>query len=234
MKTPLPAEPTELSVPLERVAKFLRQLTHDVRNGLSAIDLEAAFVAELSDDAEVLAELRKLREMVADTAKMLREVSQNFQPVTVHCISWAAQMVMDELVRRLQAEYPEEAQTVAVVSRFGEETLELDLNQTLAALMAVLNNAFQCRQEGASVRVMGAMEGGRAVIEVREAKPTFESQTPPEQWGAEPLRSTRSGGYGLGLYHARQIAVAQGGSLETSYTGSELVTRMLFGNTEEK
>jgi len=42
------------------VAKFVRQLTHDVRNGLSAIDLETAFIAEIATDEEVLAETRKL------------------------------------------------------------------------------------------------------------------------------------------------------------------------------
>jgi len=76
----------EVSVPLERVAKFIRQLTHDVRNGLSATDLEAAFIEEISDDQEVLAEVRKLREMISDTAKMLRGISQYFQPASVHPI----------------------------------------------------------------------------------------------------------------------------------------------------
>lgn len=216
----------EQNVPLERVAKFVRQLTHDVRNGLSAVDLEAAFISEISADEEVLAELRKLREMVADTARMLRNMSQNFQPVTVHRIGWPARTVMEELEKRLKTEFPEEFPTVAMESEFATEMLEIDLNQTLSALVAVVRNSFLFAQEGGAIRVVGLVENGQAVIEVHETKKDFESQVPVEEWGLEPLISTRSGGYGLGLYHARQIADAQGGSLETQYSTGELVTRM--------
>lgn len=221
-------EPTEQRVPLERVSKFVRQLTHDVRNGLSAIDLETAFIAEIATEAEVLSEVRKLREMIAETAKMLRSISQKFQPVTVHPIPWSASTVMEELRKRLETEFPEESPEGEVENRFGEETLQIDLNQTLAAAFAVLRNAFQFRQDGVHVRVIGEMQNGRATLEIREPKAALQSDTPPEQWGEEPLRSTRSGGYGLGLYQARQIAEAQGGSLKISYTGSELVTRIIL------
>jgi len=220
--------PEEPLVPLERVSKFIRQLTHDVRNGLSAIDLETAFIAEITTDTEVLAEIRKLREMVAETAKMLRRVSQNFQPVTAHPIPWAATTVMEELRKQMEAEFPEEAPTVAVENHFGAETIQIDLNQTLAAVLAVLRNAFQFRKEGELVRVIGSSQEGQATLEVREPKAELQSETPPEQWSAVPLRTTRPGGYGLGLYRARQIAEAQGGSLETRFTGSELVTRITF------
>jgi len=218
--------PNEQLVPLERVAKFIRQLTHDVRNGLSAIDLETAFIAEIATDEEVLAEVRKLREMVAETAKMLRRVSQHFQPATVHTIPWAATTVMEELRKQLQTEFPEESLTVEMENRLKEETVQIDLNQTLAAVFVVLRNAFQFRKEGVVVRVIGSSQGGQTTLEVREPKAALQNETPPEEWGVEPLRSTRSGGYGLGLYQARQIAEAQGGSLETSFTGSELVTRI--------
>ena len=218
--------PTETLVPLERVSKFVRQLTHDVRNGLSAIDLETAFIAEIATEPEVLAEVRKLREMVTETAQMLRRVSQNFQPAVAHPIPWAATTVMEELRKQLQTEFPEEAPTVAVENHFGEETLQIDLQQTLAAALAVLRNALQFRHDGALVRVIGSAQEGRATLEVREPKDSLQSELPPEQWGADPLRSTRSGGYGLGLYRARKLAEAQGGSLETHFTGTELVTRI--------
>lgn len=221
-----PPQSKETLVPLERVAKFVRQLTHDVRNGLSAIDLQTAFMAEIATDPEVLAEVRKLREMVADSAKMLRSMSQNFQPVTVHPIPWDTATVMEELAKQLQAEFPEEAPTVKLENRFGAEAVQIDLNQTLSAVLAVLCNAFQFRREEAIVRVIGSMQDGQAALEVREPKEALQTETPPEEWSLEPLHSTRPGGYGLGLYHARQILEAQGGALETRFTGSELVTRI--------
>ena len=50
----------------------LRRLVHDFRNDLSAIDLQAAYIAEIADAPEVLAELARLREIIAATAARLR------------------------------------------------------------------------------------------------------------------------------------------------------------------
>ena len=216
----------ELAVPLERVAKFIRQLTHDVRNGLSAADLEAAFIEEISADAEVLAEVRKLREMISDTAKMLRGVSLYFQPASVHPIPWEAKTVVEELRKRVKTELPEQFQAIKITDDFKSETVEIDLEQTLAVLMSVLRNAVQWMPEDLEVSVQGASEEGQVVFEIREPKKNFTSDTPPEEWGSEPLYSTRPGGYGLELFYARKIVQAQGIQLETHLIGDELVTRM--------
>ncbi len=211
---------------MERVAKFVRQLTHDVRNGLSAIDLETAFIAEIAADEEVLGETRKLREMISETAKMLRAVSQYFQPVSVHCIPWAAATVMEELRKRLESEFPEEAARIEVESRFTDETLRIDLLQTLTAVVAVVRNAVEFGDGAARLHLTGEAHGGQAALELREPKAAFTPDTPPEQWGTQPLYSTRPGGYGLGLYQARKIAQSQEGDLEIRWTGEALITRI--------
>ncbi|MDD5348769.1 MAG: hypothetical protein PHQ12_01030 [Chthoniobacteraceae bacterium] len=221
-----PLQPIESVVPLERVAKFVRQLTHDVRNGLSAIDLETAFIAEIAEDEEVLVETRKLREMIAETAKMLRAVSQHFQSVSIHAIPWAAATVMEELRKRLQTEFPEDAGRIAVEHYFAAETLRIDLLQTLGAVVAIVRNALEFGDGTAPLRLTGEMRDGVAVLELSEPKTAFEPDLPPEQWGTLPLYSTRPGGYGLGLYQARQITQAQGGGMEIQWTGQALVTRM--------
>lgn len=229
MKTSPPS--SEKTVPLERVGKFIRQLTHDVRNGLSAIDLETAFIAEISTDEEVLAELHKLRDMIGETAKMLRRVSQYFHPVAIHRIPWAASTVLEEVRKGLRSEFPEEAPSVEFENRFGSETVDVDLQQTLTILAVVLRNAFDFRrEEQRPLRLIGKMHEGWAVIELHEPKTALDSPVPPEQWGTEPLLSTRPGGYGLELFQARQIAEAQGGRLLLELVredgGQKLVTRL--------
>lgn len=221
----------EATIPLDRVAKFIRQLTHDVRNGLSAADLEAAFVEEISADAEVLAEIRKLREMIADTAKMLRGVSLYFQPASVHPIPWEARLLLEELRKRVEIDLPEQAGAIQIVNQFGGLSVEIDMEQTIAILMAVLNNAVHWMKEGDFILVTGASRGDGAVVEICEPKPDFVSQVPPEQWGTLPLYSTRPGGYGLGLFHARKIAAAQGSRLEIGLSGGELRTVITLPST---
>ena len=216
----------EIQIPLERVAKFIRQLTHDVRNGLSAADLEAAFIEEISTDEEVLSELRKLREMISDTAKMLRRVSQYFQPAAVHPIQWEAKTLVRELQNRIETEFPEQFSAIQIVDDFEKEIVEIDLEQTLAVITLVLQNALEWMKEGGRVSVKGILQAEEAIIEIHEPKPDKVSDLPPGLWGTEPLYSTRPGGYGLGLFLARKIALAQGSKLEIRVIGNELVTRL--------
>lgn len=218
------APPNEVTIPLERVGKFIRQLTHDVRNGLSAIDLETAFITEIATDEEVLTELHKLREMISDTAKMLRRVSQYFHPVAVHSIPWPAATVLQEICKAAETEFPGEA--LEYENGFTGETVQIDLQQTLTAVVAVLRNALQFRRGEMPVRLKGTLWNGVPAIEVHQARNETENPVPPREWGLEPLLSTRPGGYGLELYQARQIVASQGGALEIESAGEELVTRI--------
>ncbi|XHR30254.1 MAG: hypothetical protein ACFUZC_06770 [Chthoniobacteraceae bacterium] len=220
MNTPNP--PDEIKVPLERVARFVRQLTHDVRNGLSAVDLETAFIAEISADEEVLAELHKLREMIAETAKMLRRVSQYFHPVAVHPIQWSAATVMQEIQKTAETEFPDEE--VGFENRFQAESVEIDLQLTQTIVLSILRNALQFRRDESPITVTGTIFNGKPAIEILERR--VENPIPPAQWGTEPLLSTRPGGYGLELYQARQIVTEQGGSLDIEPTGEQLLTRL--------
>ena len=218
----------ECLVPFDRVAKFIRQLTHDVRNGLSAVDLESAFIAELVTDPEISEEVRKLRSMITNTVGALRDISLNFQPVTVHTVPWRAATLVEELRVRLQQQFAEEVRTgaVEVDDRLGEEMIDVDLEQTIGAVLHVVRNAFQFGKDDARVLLSAFVEGTEVVLEAREPKKSFESQVPPEEWGNAPLITTRSGGYGLGLFRAQKIFDAHGGKFATHYRDGVLITRM--------
>ena len=218
----------ESLVPFERLAKFIRQLTHDVRNGLSAIDLEAAFVAELVTDSETADEVRKLREMVTNTARMLKDISGYFQPVTIHPAVWPAGEFVEELEARIEKQFPDEckAGVLRAESRVNGESIEIDLEQLANSVLHVIQNAFQFGKEEARVRFSSFREGDDLVFEVREAKPDFQSQVPPQDWGVAPMITTRSGGYGLGLFRVRQVLDAHGGKFGANYHEGTLITRL--------
>jgi nitrogen-specific signal transduction histidine kinase len=200
-------------VPFDRVGKFVRQLSHDVRNNLGAMDLQAAFIAELVDDPEVVAELKKLREMVTGATRMLQGVSVKFVVQQGSPITVAAHIIMEDFQQRFSKTAPEEAALVDWDVALGTEEITVDIEQFFTALSEIFRNAFYFRgrtENRCVARV--SVKDERMVLELQQ--PANETSSDPTSWGADPLVSTRRGGYGLGLYHARQILAAHGASLE--------------------
>ena len=55
--------PTDsVTVPWSDTVRFVRQLSHDLRNDLNAIELRSAYIGELTQDQELTSEIKRLRE----------------------------------------------------------------------------------------------------------------------------------------------------------------------------
>ncbi|HET9856838.1 MAG TPA: hypothetical protein VFP99_03315, partial [Chthoniobacterales bacterium] len=52
-------------VPWVDMVNFVRQLSHDLRNNLNAVELQSAYLAELAEEGEMKTEVQRLREMVS-------------------------------------------------------------------------------------------------------------------------------------------------------------------------
>src|ERR1700743_2983004 len=101
------AAPVE-AVPLPRIAGFVRQLTHDVRNTLNSLDLQAAFLLEVVSDPEALEELRRLRGLLQVSARQLQAVSGNFWSSSPNLIEYSAPILVEDFQARLLKNQPEQ------------------------------------------------------------------------------------------------------------------------------
>ena len=63
------------SVPWPDVVKFIRQLGHDIRNNLNAVELQSAYLSELAPDGEMKDEVKRLREMVSAVGVAMQKLS---------------------------------------------------------------------------------------------------------------------------------------------------------------
>jgi len=211
-------------VPWQRVVTFNRQISHDVRNGLNAVELEAAFIAELNSDPAIAEELKKLRAIVVNLTKTLHEVSTYMGTFSMNPIELEASLLLRELRERLGKLYPNAMAGVAWSENLGAESLEVDMERFSEALREILENAFQFQEKGQPIAFTCRCEGARLVLELREGK---SSPVATEEWGT-PLFTTRRGGYGLGLFHAGRVIAAHGGELKRAYDAgaSALITRV--------
>jgi|SRR5581483_11681950 len=212
------------TIPFSRLSAFVRQITHDVRNGLNAIDLEAAFVTELVTDTEARDELKKLRDMVSNVAKSMQQLSASVAEPKLNKANLGAREFAEALRDRVAEHLAEHTDKIAWNLEIGGESLDVDFEQMTSALLEIIRNAFQFRGDDVPVELRVFIKENTLVFEQREQKTSLPSD--PGSWGVNPLLSTRRGGYGLGLFRARRIIEAHDGAVETCHDGTLLTTRV--------
>lgn len=224
--TPPPTFTEEIAVPYPRITGLVRQFTHDVRNGLNNIDLQSAYLQEIVTDPLPAAELKRLRGMVADTAKMLREFSSRFWLPSANFVTYAARIFIEDFRQRAGKLVPEGAPAVLWTVNLRDEAISVDIEMLSRGLGEYFKNAFQFREDGQPVEARVQARDRRLVLDLVESKTSVPSA--PETWGQEPLLTTRRGGFGMGLFFARQVLGAHGGEVAATFDpeAKQLTTRL--------
>ena len=209
---PLGATP---DVPWNDVVRFVRQLSHDLRNNLNAIELQSTFLAELAQDAELKNEVQRLREMTYELGVVLQKLTGAMSEARPKLMSYGAADFMDDLCEKIAAERPKENELIDWRIELSNEELEIDPQLMQHAMLELFENAFYHDRGEGKLVVKADIEGGHFVFELREPKKTFAALT--ENWGREPLLKVGRGHYGLGLHRVRAIVEAHQGQLRARY-----------------
>ena len=213
-----------LSVQWPDIVKFLRQLSHDIRNNLNAVELQSAFLAELAADEEMKTEVQRLREMVSSVGTGLQRLTAGLSQTKPTPISYPAADFVEDLKQKIAQELPEHASKVKWDVQVTGATLEIDPQLAHQAMLELFTNAFQHERNARTVEAKAWIDNGRFVLELREAKALFDKST--ENWGREPLRNASQGHYGMGLNRTRMILESHAGNLRAEFDrkGSTLIT----------
>ena len=234
MPNPSPTGSESPSVPWADIVKFIRQLSHDLRNNLNAVELQSAYLAELAQDPEMKNEVQRLREMVSEIGSSLQRLTAGLIQNAPNVIDYDVSDFVEDLRKKLEKDHGENAAKVNWEVQLGKGTLQIDPQQVQQAILELFINAFQHERNVKSITAKayidppshssGAAGNKRFVLELREPKTKFELST--NNWGREPLRNMSQSHYGLGLHRARGIAEAHGGELTAEYdrASSTLVT----------
>lgn len=196
----------DVEIPWKRIAAFVRQHTHDVRNGLNSLDLETTFLNELVTEEEATASVGRLRKQLRSLALQLRSLSALFQepqPVAAPIAARVLLQIWQEKHAALQ-----DLLEVRWVDELGAERVSVDVEMMARVFHELLTNAAEFSTDG-PVTITARAKGGEVIFELREPKKeTLDTST----WG-QPFFSTRRGGYGLGLWSARRLLQANGAPL---------------------
>ena len=216
---------SDLTVSWDNVVRFVRQLSHDLRNDLNAAELQAAFLGELtSDNAELKEEVKRLREMIAKLASSLGGLSAALGQTSANKMPYGASDFVEDLRQRIAKDFSAESGAIKWEAQTGDALLEIDPQLLQQAFIELFTNAFQHERGKGSLSALAKIDHGKFVFTLCEPKAGFQSST--ENWGRQPLGKVRQGHYGLGLNRVRAILEAHGGNLRAQYdpTASALVS----------
>jgi signal transduction histidine kinase len=213
----------ELKVPMSDVVRFVRQLSHDLRNNLNAAELQSAYLNEVVPDAEVKDEVKRLRGMLSEMGGNLQRLTGSLAQVKLTEMPYEAAAFMEDLQKKIASQFPDER---AIEWKFDHENANLNIDpQTLQqAFVELFANALQHGRDHRPIVVNAGRDGNEFVFNLHEPKAMFDGAT--DNWGREPFHKVGHGHYGLGLHRARTIIEAHGGRLNVRYDSpsSDLVT----------
>ena len=130
------------SVSWNDAIRFIRQLSHDLRNDLNAIELQSAYIAELEKNEELQGEIKRLREMVSGLASTLRRLSRDVEEVKPNLISYRATDFMEDLRRKIDDDFPKQNTDITWEIQPGHAMLNVDpqlLQEVFTELFAMLS-----------------------------------------------------------------------------------------------
>jgi K+-sensing histidine kinase KdpD len=223
-----------LSIPWADAVRFIRQLSHDLRNHLNAIELQSAYINELEGDAKLKSEVNRLREMISGMTSILQKVSEGLGEVEPNLISYRASDFVEDLRKKIAQEFPNETHEINWNVEPGEAVLDIDPQLLQEAIVELFANAFRHDRGEDPLAAEAKIDKNRFFITLREPKIRFESST--ENWGRKPLRKVSQGHYGLGLNRVRTIVEAHGGEIHAQYDpkASALATALILPLSREK
>lgn len=209
------ASTDSLTVPWSDTVRFVRQLSHDLRNDLNAIELQSAYISELTQDQELTTEIKRLREVITGLNSTLQLLSRAVGEVNPNVIAYPAKDFLADMRTQIERNFPKEKDQITWDLQLQDQTLNIDPQLCQEVFVELFANAFQHGRSGGALVATARIRDTRLLFSVSEPKSGFSSNL--QNWAREPLRYIRQRHYGLGLNRARSIIEAHGGELQAEY-----------------
>ncbi len=203
------------------MVRFVRQLSHDLRNHLNAIELQSAYISELERDDEIKGEIKRLREMIAGLTSTLQSLARGVSEAKPNLISYPAADFIEDLRKRIDHDFSKENSAITWRTQLGDAMLNVDPQLLQEVFTELFANAFRHSRHKGMLVATAKIDNNQLLFTLEEPKAQFDLDT--DNWGREPLRKISQGHYALGLNRVRAIIEAHGGVLYAQYDGNSSV-----------
>jgi len=207
------ASETSQDISWENFVKFVRQLSHDLRNQLNAAELQSALINELTNDEELKSEARRLRELISQLGVTLQSLSTSVAEPRPTLLPYTVQDFITDLQKKIDHDFPEKGSAVKWDISSPEATLNIDPQLTEWAAVELFRNAFRHDMAGDGLQVKASVTDRWFTFCIHEPKA---GEIDPTQW-MQPLQRVSHGHYSLGLRRAHSIIAAHRGELTVRF-----------------
>jgi K+-sensing histidine kinase KdpD len=197
------------------VVHFIRQLSHDLRNHLNAIELQSGYLSELERDDELKREIKRLREMISGMTSTLQSLSRAVSVVKPNLMSYGAADFVEDLREKINRDFPDKTAEITWNVQVGDAMLNVDPQLLQETFIELFANAFRHNRGDGAFVTTAKIDNNQFLFTLEEPKARFD--LPTDDWGRQPLRKVSQGHYGLGLNRVRAIVEAHGGKLYAQY-----------------
>jgi two-component system, NtrC family, sensor kinase len=200
---------------LAAVGRISAQITHEIRNPLNAIGLNAELLAEEVEVTELPAEAKALVQAIVREVDRLNAVTEEYLSFArLPKPAYAREDVNEILAGLLEFVAPElTASRVRVSLELAEglPPVRADELQLRAAFLNLVRNSREAMPQGGHLSVTTrAVEGG-VEAEVRDTGGGIPAEALPRIF--DPFYSTKEKGTGLGLAFTQQVVQEHGGQV---------------------
>ncbi len=207
---------------LATVGKMAAQITHEVRNPLTSIGLNAELLADEFTDKDheaqklakaIVREVDRLTDITEQYLRFARLPDPRFEPTSISELLGSLLLFLDEELRARGV-------TVAAALLDGLPQVPLDDNQVRQAVLNLIRNAAEAMTDCPpaerilTVRSRRQLTGAHApavAIDIIDRGPGIPAEHLRQIF--EPFFTTKKGGTGLGLSLAHEVVARHGGQL---------------------
>ena len=209
-----------MSPSLPQIAAFVRQHSHDLRNDLTGIELEAVLLTSIFPEGEAAEIVRRLRAQIRKVAADLQALAAHFaEPKPARTLIAAR-----ELFRMWEKQSEPAGPNISWTESLGDTRVNVDAASLAGVFRELLTNAVKFG-DGSPLAISAAADAGQAIFSLQEPKA---KPVDPAAWGQIPFISTKRSSYGLGLWEADRIVQANGGSVARACQNGQLITTLSF------
>ena len=185
--------PTDsLTVPWSDTVRFVRQLSHDLRNDLNAIELQSAYIGELTQDQELTNEIKRLREVVSGLNSSLQLISRAVGEITPNLVTYPAGEFLTDMRTQIERNFSKENNEITWDVQLQDGMLNIDPQLFQEVFVELFANAFQHDRGNGALVARARISDGRFLFSLHEPKAVFSSGYAKLGTGTAPQHQTET------------------------------------------